>query len=149
MKIELWLADGSHYGQTGRLDFADRALNPQTGTLTLRASFPNPDGLLRPGMTGRVHAVYDTIEQAVVIPQKAVSEMLGKSLGWVVGADGTAAQRLVKTGDRLGDQWLILEGLKAGETIVVEGVQKVRPDMPVKAVPIGPAPAAAPSAARP
>lgn len=146
--VELVLADGSVYGKAGKFDFADRAINPQTGTLTLRASFPNPDHLLRPGMTGRVRVTYDVIDNAIVVPQKAVTELLGKYFVSVVGADGKVEQRAVQAGDRIGAGWLISAGLKPGDTIVVEGVQKARPGSVVKAVPAGaPAPAAAAPAA--
>jgi membrane fusion protein (multidrug efflux system) len=149
--LELILADGSTYEHKGRVDFADRAVNPQTGTLTLRAVFPNPSDLLRPGGTGRVRIVYDVAENAIVIPQKAVTELLGRQFVSVVGADGKVEQRPVQTGDRIGDQWLIREGLKAGETVVVEGVQKARPGTVVKAVAAGAvaAPSAAPAASKP
>jgi membrane fusion protein (multidrug efflux system) len=146
--IELLLADGSQYKHPGRFDFADRAINPQTGTLTLRAIFPNPEQLLRPGMTGRVRIVYDVAEAAIVIPQKAVTELLGRQFVSVVGADGKVEQRAVSARERIGDQWLIQEGLKPGETVVVEGVQKARPGATVKPMPIGaPAAPAAPAAA--
>ena len=135
--LELILGDGSVYEHKGRFDFADRAVNPQTGTLTLRAVFPNPQDLLRPGMTGRVRVVYEVARDAIVIPQKAVTELLGRQFVSVVGADGKIEQRAVKTGDRIGDQWLILEGLKPGETLVVEGVQKARAGSVVKPVPVG------------
>ncbi len=151
--IELLLADGSLYPHPGKFDFADRAINPQTGTLTLRASFPNPELLLRPGMTGRVRIVYDVADAAIVIPQKAVTELLGRQFVAVVGADGKVEQRSVKTGDRIGEDWLIEQGLKPGETVVVEGVQKARPGATVRSVPVGTpsaaataAPAAAPAA---
>lgn len=137
LPLELILSDGSVYEHKGRFDFADRAVNPQTGTLTLRAVFPNPQDLLRPGMTGRVRVVYEVAKDAIVIPQKAVTELLGRQFVSVVAADGKVEQRAVKTGDRIGDQWLIPEGLKPGETIVVEGVQKARPGSVVKAVPVG------------
>jgi membrane fusion protein (multidrug efflux system) len=147
MPLELVLSDGSVYDQKGRFDFADRAVNPQTGTLTVRAVFPNPTDLLRPGMTGRVRIVYDVAQDAIVIPQKAVTEMLGRQFVSVVGADGKVEQRPVRTGDRIGDRWVIEQGLKAGETVVVEGVQKARPGTVVKPVPAGPAPAAPAAAA--
>lgn len=140
LPLELILSDGSVYEHKGRFDFADRAVNPKTGTLTLRAVFPNPQDLLRPGMTGRVRVVYEVAKDAIVVPQKAVTELLGRQFVSVVGADGKVEQRAVKTGDRIGDQWLIPEGLKPGETIVVEGVQKARPGSVVKAVPVGPTP---------
>jgi membrane fusion protein (multidrug efflux system) len=147
--VELLLSDGSLYTHPGKFDFADRAVNPQTGTLTLRAVFPNTEQLLRPGMTGRVRVTYDVAENAILIPQKAVTEMLGKQFVSVVGADAKVEQRAVKTGDRIGEQWLIEEGLKPGDTVVVEGVQKARPGSTVKPVPLGApaAPAAAAAAA--
>jgi len=142
--VELFLADGSAYRQPGKFDFADRAINPATGTLTLRAVVPNPDDLLRPGMTGRVRVTYDVVQNAIVIPQQAVTELLGRSFVSVVGEGGKVEQRAVKTGSRVGgDQWLIEEGLSAGETVVVEGVQKARPGTVVKAVPLSAAATAA------
>lgn len=145
--LQLILSDGSLYEHKGKFDFADRAVNPQTGTLTLRAVFPNPQELLRPGMTGRVRVVYDIAKDAIVIPQKAVTEMLGRQFVSVVGTGGKVEQRSVKTGDRIGDQWLVTEGLSAGETVVIEGVQKARPGTVVKeAMPRVPSAAAASSA---
>ena len=148
--VELLLADGSVYPHAGKFDFADRAVNPQTGTLTLRAVFPNTEQLLRPGMTGRVRVTYDVADKAILIPQKAVTELLGKQFVSVVGADGKVEQRPVKTGDRLGEQWLIEEGLNVGVAVVVEGVQKARPGSIVKAAPLASAQApAAPAAPAP
>lgn len=133
--IELILADGSTYVQSGTLDFADRALNPATGTLTLRAVFPNPDGLLRPGMNTRVRIVYEVAQNALLIPQKAVTELLGKQFASVVVDGDRVEQRPIRTGARIGDQWLVEEGLKAGERIVVEGLQKAKPGAVVKPLP--------------
>lgn len=133
--IELILADGSTYAQSGTLDFADRALNPATGTLTLRAVFPNPDGLLRPGMNTRVRIVYEVAQNALLIPQKAVTELLGKQFASVVVDGDKVEQRPIRTGARIGDQWLVEEGLKAGERIVVEGLQKAKPGAVVKPLP--------------
>jgi len=143
--VQLLLADGSLYAQLGKFDFADRAVNPATGTLTLRAVVPNPDDLLRPGMTGRLRVTYDVVENAIVIPQKAVTELLGRAFVSVVGEGGKVEQRSVKTGDRIGDQWLVTEGLRAGETVVVEGVQKARPGTVVKPMPLSAPAAAAPA----
>jgi membrane fusion protein (multidrug efflux system) len=136
MPVELMLSDGTKYEQTGRFDFADREVNSTTGTLTLRAVFANPADLLRPGMTGRVRVVYDVAKEAIVIPQKAVSELLGRAFVSVVLADGKVEQRPVVTGDRIGDQWLIREGLKPGDTVIVEGLQKARPGSTVKPMPL-------------
>ena len=132
--IELILADGSTYGQSGKLDFTDRALNPATGTLTLRAVFPNPDGLLRPGMNTRVRIVHEVAQNALLIPQKAVTELLGKQFASVVLAGDKIEQRPIRTGARIGELWLVEEGLKAGERIVVDGLQKAKPGATVKPI---------------
>ena len=132
--VELVLADGSVYQHTGKVDFADRALNAATGTLTLRAIFPNPQDLLRPGMSTRVRVVSDVADNVILVPQRAVTEMLGKQFATVVGPDNKAQQRPIKTGIRLGDLWLVEEGLKPGEVIVVDGLQKARPGVTVKPV---------------
>lgn len=146
-EVTLILADGSTYEQPGRIDFADRALNPATGTLTLRALFPNPSGLLRPGMNTRVSIVYEVAQNAILVPQKAVTEMLGKQFATVVGADNKVEQRPIRSGARVGDLWLIEDGLKAGEHIVVEGLQKARPGTVVKPVPMSPPPPVPPTTA--
>jgi membrane fusion protein (multidrug efflux system) len=143
LPVELILSDGSKYEQPGRFDFADREVNPTTGTLTLRAVFANPADLLRPGMTGRMRVVYEVARDAIVIPQKAVSELLGRQFVSVVLADGKVEQRPVVTGDRIGDQWLIRDGLKPGETVIVEGLQKARPGSIVKPMPLAARPGAA------
>ena len=132
--IELILADGSVYGETGEIDFADRALNAATGTLTLRAVFRNPSGLLRPGMNTRVRIVYEVAQDALLIPQKAVTELLGKQFVAVVGEGDKVEQRPITTGARIGELWLVRSGLKAGERIVVEGVQKAQAGVVVKPV---------------
>lgn len=132
--MELILADGSTYGHRGQLDFADRALNPATGTLTLRAVFPNPDGLLRPGMNTRVRIVYEVAQDALLIPQKAVTELLGKQFASVVLPDNRIEQRPIRTGARIGELWLVEGGLKVGDRIVVEGLQKAPPGTVVKPV---------------
>lgn len=153
--VQLLLADGSLYPQAGHFDFADRAVNTKTGTLSLRAVFPNPDALIRPGMTGRVRVTYDVVDQAIVIPQKAVTELLGKHFVLVVGADGKVEQRPIVVGERIGADWLVESGLRPGDTIVVEGVQKARAGAVVKPMPLGasspaavPAPAAAATSAK-
>ena len=147
-RVDLVLADGSPYGLPGKIDFSDRQINPSTGTLTLRAVFSNPDDLLRPGMNARVLVTYDTVENAILVPQKAVSEMLGKRFVTVIGTGNKVEQRPVKTGARMGDQWMIENGLAAGERIVVDGLQKARPGSVVKPVAPAAATASAPAAAR-
>lgn len=132
--IELILADGSIYSENGEIDFADRALSATTGTLTLRAVFPNPAGLLRPGLNTRVRLVHDVAQDALLIQQKAVTELLGKQFVTVVGEGDKVEQRPIRTGVRIGDLWLVESGLKAGERIVVEGLQKAPPGTVVKPV---------------
>lgn len=132
--IALLLADGSTYAQSGTLDFADRALDAATGTLTLRAVFPNPEGLLRPGMNTRVRIVYEVAQNALLIPQKAVTELLGKQFASVVGAGDKVEQRPIRTGARIGEKWLVEDGLKAGERIVVDGLQKAKPGAVVQPI---------------
>lgn len=130
--VELILADDSVYGEKGVVDFADRALNPATGTLTVRAVFPNSTNLLRPGMNTRVRIVHEVAQNAILIPQKAVTEMLGKQFATVVTGENKVEQRPIRTGPRLGDQWIVEDGLKADELVVVEGLQKARPGSVVK-----------------
>ena len=132
--IQLILADGSTYAHVGQLDFADRALNPATGTLTLRAVFPNPEGLLRPGMNTRVRIIHDVAQDALLIPQKAVTELLGKQFASVVLPDDRIEQRPIRTGARIGELWLVQAGLQPGDRIVVEGLQKAPPGTLVKPV---------------
>lgn len=143
--IQLLLPDGSVHPSPGTLDFTDRALTPGTGTLAVRAIFANPDQLLRPGMNARVRIVYDIAQDALLVPQRAVTELLGKHFLSVVGEDDKVEQRPVTPGPRIGEQWLIESGLKAGDRVIVDGLQSVRPGMAVKTRPYvsGDAPAAA------
>ena len=141
--VDLILADGSTYRQRGKFDFADRALDASTGTLTVRAVFANPDDLLRPGMNVRVRFVSEVAENAILIPQRAVTEMLGKRFASVVGEGNKVEQRPITTGARIGELWLVQSGLNAGERVVVDGLQKARPGVVVRPV------AAAGSAAAP
>ena len=125
--IQLLLPDGSVHPSPGTLDFTDRALTPGTGTLAVRAIFADPDQLLRPGMNARVRIVYDVAQDALLVPQRAVTEMLGKYFLSVVGEGDKVEQRPVTPGPRIGDQWLIESGLKAGDRVVVDGLQSARP----------------------
>jgi membrane fusion protein (multidrug efflux system) len=149
LPIELILADGSVHPHTGRFVFVDRTVDPQTGTILLEAGFPNPGGIVRPGQYGRVRAAIDLKKDAVLVPQRAVAEMQGTYRVAVVGADNTIEFRMVQTGARVGTLWVIESGLKAGERIVVEGLQKLRPGVTVnpETVTISDTAMAAPSAA--
>ena len=148
-EAELVLADGSVYDHKGRLDAVQRAVDPKTGTLAVRLLFANPDRVVRPGQYGRIRFVSDVLHGAVCVPQKAVSELQGVYQVVVIGPDNKAEIRTVKVGPRSGDLWSISEGLKAGETVVVEGLQSARPGAEVVAKPIeelAKAAAAAPAA---
>src|SRR5712692_2375801 len=127
IELELILSDGSTYPEKGSLFFADRQVDQKTGAIRMAGIFPNPGNVLRPGQFGRVRAVTATKPAALLIPQRAVSELQGSYQVAVVGADNKIEMRTVKVGERSGTQWIIEDGLKAGETVVVEGTQKIKP----------------------
>jgi membrane fusion protein (multidrug efflux system) len=148
--IDLILADGTAYPQKGEFAFADRQVDPMTGTLKVAVLFPNPGNVLRPGQYAKVRAVMATIPGAVVVPQRAVNELQGNFQVAVVGSDNKVAVRTVKPGPRTGSLVVISEGLKPGERIVVEGLQKVKDGMAVNPKLVSPeTPGAAPSAPQP
>ena len=122
--VRLILSDGSEYPLPGEIDFTDRALDSGTGTYRVRAKFPNSDRLLTPGMFARVRVQFDQRPQALAVPERAVVQMLGRYFLVVVGAGNKAEQRPIKPGPRQGSLWVIDKGLKPGETVVVEGMQK-------------------------
>lgn len=125
--IQLLLSDGSIYPYKGAFDAIDRGIDAATGTMTVQFQFPNPDKLLRPGQYGRVRVLFETLPQALLVPQRAIKEIQGLFQVAVVGADNKVSMRMVKTGQRLDDGlWVITEGLQPGEQIVVEGLQRVR-----------------------
>ena len=132
LPFELVLADGSVLPNKGRLVFVDRNVDPSTGTIMMEAAFPNPGAIVRPGQYGRVRAAVDLKKNAILVPQRAVSELQGIYNVAVVGGDDTVEIRMVTPAQRIGNLWVIDAGLKAGDRIVVEGVQKVRAGMKVK-----------------
>lgn len=133
--LEMILADGSIYPYKGEFAFADRQVDERTGTIKIAGLFPNPAYILRPGQFARVRAQIAIKKGALLIPQRAVTEFQGKYLVAVVGSDKKVAIRPVKPGERIGNLWIIDEGLKPDESIVVEGVQKVKDGMPVNPQP--------------
>ena len=135
LQLELILADGSVYPQKGKFSFADRQVNQSTGAIQLTGVFPNPGNRLRPGQYGRVRAAIGTSAGALLIPQRAVTEMQGSYQVAVVDSANKVAIRTVKPGERIGSMWIVTEGLKAGERVVAEGVQKARPGMQVSPTP--------------
>ncbi|HJS23008.1 MAG TPA: efflux RND transporter periplasmic adaptor subunit, partial [Pyrinomonadaceae bacterium] len=135
LELELILSDGSTYPEKGTFYFADRQVDPKTGAIRMAGIFPNPNNGLRPGQFGRVRAVTSTQEDALMVPQRAVSELQGTYQVAVVGQDNKVSFRPVKVGEKSGSMWVITEGLKPGETVVAEGTIKVRPGIVVKPVP--------------
>jgi RND family efflux transporter MFP subunit len=127
IELELILSDGSTYPEKGSFFFADRQVDQKTGAIRMAGIFPNPGNVLRPGQFGRVRAVTATKGDALLVPQRAVSELQGSYQVGVVGGDNKIEMRTVKVGERSGTQWIIEDGLKAGETVVVEGTQKIKP----------------------
>jgi membrane fusion protein (multidrug efflux system) len=131
--VELILADGTIFPHKGRLDAVERAVDPTTGTLTGQFVFPNPERLLRPGQYGKARFAIDVKEDAVLVPQLAVQERQGLYSVMVVKPDATVEQRTVKAGERVGNLWIIDSGVKPGEKVIVEGIQRVQPGMQVSA----------------
>lgn len=119
--LTLVLADGSVYPRRGRFLAADRDIDPKTGTIRISAAFPNPARTLRPGQYGRVRAETNTVEDAIVVPQRAVTDVQGAPQVRIVGPDNRIATRPVKLGDRVGSGWIIGTGLQPGDRVVVEG----------------------------
>ena len=115
------------FPQKGHIIIADRAVDLKTGTLSIIAEFPNPKALLRPGQFGRVRLAATVAENALLVPQKAVTEMQSAKVVYVVGADNKVALRSVTLGDRVGSDYIVTDGVKAGERIIIEGLQKARP----------------------
>ena len=133
--LELILADGSTHPQKGEFAFADRQVDATTGTIRVATLFPNPTKILRPGQFGRIRAEMNVKRGARLVPQRAVTELQGKFLVAVVGADNKVAIRPVKVGERVGQLWVIDEGLEPGAKVVAEGIQKVRDGMAVSPKP--------------
>ena len=131
-ELQLVLADGSVYPGKGRVTVVGRGVDAETGTLPLQATFPNPDGLLRPGQFGRVQLPVTTRKSAILIPQRAVQELQGTYNVFVVGNDSVAQIRAIKPGNRVGSDWVITDGLEPADRIVVEGLQKVRDGVKVR-----------------
>ena len=131
-KVRLQLEDGTVYSELGTLQFSDVTVNPTTGSITLRAIFPNPDKKLLPGMFVRAQLEEGTKPEALLVPQVAGRrDAQGKASVWVVGADNKVEARPVVSPRAVGNKWLVTEGLAAGDKVIVDGVQKVRPGAPV------------------
>ena len=130
--ITITLPDDTAYPHPGRLDFVDRAVDPRTGTLALRATFPNPARVLRPGQYVRLRALLEDRPDALLVPQAAIQESQGSTSLFVVGPDQTVQARAVRMGPRVGPLWVVEDGVKPGEHVVVKGLQQVRAGMRVE-----------------
>ena len=135
-EVSLKLEDGSVYPHKGTLQFAEVTVNPDTGSVTLRASFPNPNQLLLPGMYVRATVQEGQQANAMLVPQRGVSRNAkGEATALVVGKNGTVEPRVLQTNRTVGSNWLVTAGLQAGDQLIVEGLQKIRPGAAVQAVP--------------
>jgi len=148
MPLELILADGSVSPRKGEFAFADRQVDVRTGTIRVATIFPNPNNMLRPGQFARIRAEIEVKKGALVIPQRAVTELQGKYLVAVVGPENKVSIKTVKPGARFGQLWVIDQGLQAGEKVVAEGTQKVREGMVVSPKPFVAEAPAGPAAAQ-
>jgi RND family efflux transporter MFP subunit len=138
LRLELILADGTMYPHEGKFYFADRQVNQGTGAIRIAGLFPNPNNILRPGGYGKVRTVIRVEPNALLVPQRAVSELQGGYQVAVVNGANKISIRTVKVGDLSGNQWVVTDGLNRGETVVAEGIQKVRPGMQVNPTPFAP-----------
>lgn len=141
--LELFLADDKPYAHKGRVSFVDRAVDGKTGTIAIRAAFPNPNKIVRPGQFARVRGVVDERANAILVPQLAVQEQQGARTVLVIEAEDKVGLRTVTLTERVGDFFIATAGVKPGDRVIVEGVQRVRPGMQVKPVAKPPAKAGA------
>jgi len=131
-KISLILSDGSLFNQPGRFNFANRQVDPETGTIMFQAAFPNPDKLLRPGQFARIKVIMEEVEGGLLIPQRCVKELQGIHQVYVINANNEIELKNVKMGIKVGGMWMVENGLKPGETVVFEGLNLVRPGQKVQ-----------------
>jgi membrane fusion protein (multidrug efflux system) len=143
--LELILDDGSVYPQQGKVIVVDRQVDPRTGTMAVQGSFPNPGNILRPGQYAKIRAVIEKRKSALLVPQRAVSELQGTYQVGVVGKDGKVDIRVVQTGPQIGSLWIVEKGLGAGDKVIVSDLMRLSAGMPVIAT--AAAPDAAPSTA--
>ena len=137
-KVQLLLEDGSAYPFEGILKFSEVTVDQGTGSVTLRAQCPNPNQLLLPGMFVRAIVQEGVQEQAMLVPQRCVSrDPAGNAIALVIGEKNVVERHIIKTERAVGDAWLVTDGLKAGEKVIAEGLQRIRPGMTVKVVPLG------------
>jgi membrane fusion protein (multidrug efflux system) len=137
--VKLMLEDGTPYPREGKLQFRDVTVDPTTGSVVLRMVFPNPDSILLPGMFVRAIVEEGVNEQAILAPQQGVTRnRRGDAVALVVDNEGKVAQRMLEVDRAIGDRWLVTKGLAAGDQVIVDNLQRIRPGDPVKAVPFAP-----------
>jgi membrane fusion protein (multidrug efflux system) len=136
--FRLFLADGSEYTLAPKLNFIDPAVDTRTGTLAIRLEVANPQQLLHAGEFARVQVTTLQDPNAIVLPQRAIQDLQGKNYVWIIDAQGNAQQRDVLMGPRIGESWLVAQGLKPGDRVIVDGVQRLKPGVPVKPTPLAP-----------
>lgn len=132
--LELILSDGSIHNYKGKVEFIDREVDPTIGAILIQASFPNPEGIIRPGQFAKVKAMINVVDDGILIPQRAVMELQGIYNVYVINKENKVEIRRIKLGPTIGSYWLVKEGLNKGEKIVYEGLQVVRPGMTVNPV---------------
>ena len=132
--VQLILADGSVYAHTGSVNFADREIDPKTGTLTIEANFPNPSGLLRPGLFVKTRVLLSTYPGAVLVPQRSVIQLQHLAQVYLVTDSSTLKASSIETGPKVGDAWIIKKGLKAGDRVAIVGTLSLTPDSKIEAV---------------
>jgi membrane fusion protein (multidrug efflux system) len=141
--LKLLLADASEHPHSGRVISIDRGVDPTTGTLTVEAAFPNPEGMLRPGLFARVRAVTENRSNALLVPQRAIRDLQGQFQAFVVGADDKVEVRGIQVGPRIGNEWVVEKGLKPGDRLILAGTQRLKPG--TRVVPTAPEPAQPPA----
>ena len=128
------LSDGSKYKYSGIVEFIDRGVDATTGSMLVQSRFPNPDGLLRPGLYGKVKVTMGVVPNGILVPQRCVMELQGQYSVYVVNTEGVVEGRTVVPGEKIGDYWLIKSGLEAKEQIVIDALQKVGHGMKIDPV---------------
>lgn len=145
-RVRLVLEDGSPYAQTGTLKFSDVTVDPSTGSQNLRMVFPNPHLTLLPGMYVRAVVEEGVMDQAILVPQQGVTrDPKGNAIAMVVDGADKVEQRMLQVDRAIGDRWLVRDGLKSGDRLILDGLQKIRPGMAVKVVPFAAKPASSPA----
>jgi len=143
-RVKLTLEDGTEYGAQGTLRFADVTVDPTTGSQTIRALFPNPQGLLLPGMYVRAEFSQATTQNGILVPQAGVTrDAQGHATVMLVGPGNIAVSRTITAGQTVGPNWLVTSGLRPGDKVIVEGLGKVKPGQPLRPVPAGSRPSPA------